>query len=71
MNWVDIAILVFVIITIGLILFFNIKGIKENRCTKCPYADKCCRCCEEKQKLDKEKDKEKTEKAEENKKEEK
>ncbi|MBR1984260.1 MAG: FeoB-associated Cys-rich membrane protein [Clostridia bacterium] len=45
MNLVDIIILISVVVIVGLIIFFNIKNFKngENKCAKCPYADKCTR----------------------------
>ena len=43
MNFIDIIILICVVLIIGLIIFFNIKSMKngENKCTKCPYAKDC------------------------------
>lgn len=51
----DILIVVFVVLIVGLIIFFNIRAkLKgESHCSKCPYAKSCCKdknqksCCEE------------------------
>lgn len=43
MSFIDIVILIFVILIVGSILFFNIKSWKkgENECSRCPYAKSC------------------------------
>lgn len=56
----DILIVVFVVLIIGLIIFFNIRAkLKgESHCSKCPYAKSCCKdknqksCCEENKNLE-------------------
>lgn len=56
----DILIVIFVVLIIGLIIFFNIRAkLKgENHCSKCPYAKSCCKdknqksCCEENKNLE-------------------
>ena len=53
----DILIVVFVVLIVGLIIFFNIRAkLKgESHCSKCPYAKSCCKdknqksCCDEKE----------------------
>ena len=46
MNFIDIVILIAVVLIVGLILFFNIRAMKngENKCTKCPYSKSCTKC---------------------------
>ncbi len=43
MSFIDIVILIFVLLIVGLILFFNIRSWKkgENKCSRCPYAKSC------------------------------
>ncbi|MBQ3213578.1 MAG: hypothetical protein IJB10_01005 [Clostridia bacterium] len=56
----DILIVIFVVLIIGLIIFFNIRAkLKgESHCSKCPYAKSCCKdknqksCCEENKNLE-------------------
>ncbi|MBQ9793129.1 MAG: hypothetical protein IJW32_05300 [Clostridia bacterium] len=51
----DILIVIFVVLIVGLIIFFNIRAkLKgESHCSKCPYAKNCCKdknqksCCDE------------------------